>query len=72
MVTLGPDALKNVLALVRPAGWIVIGVNNEHFEGKDFKANSIHWPMPRELPRQRYCASMFMKRAAHTLVTKRA
>ena len=34
---LGPDALKNVLALVRPAGWIVIGVNNEHFEGKDFQ-----------------------------------
>jgi SAM-dependent methyltransferase len=35
---LGPDALKNVLALVRPAGWIVIGVNNEHFVGKDFQA----------------------------------
>jgi predicted TPR repeat methyltransferase len=35
---LGPDALKNVLSLVRPAGWIVIGVNNEHFEGKDFQA----------------------------------
>jgi len=35
---LGPDALKNVLSLVRPAGWIVIGVNNEHFESKDFQA----------------------------------
>ena len=35
---LGSDALKNVLALVRPAGWIVIGVNNEHFEGKDFQS----------------------------------
>ena len=35
---LGPDALKNVLALVRPAGWIVIGVNNEHFVVKDFQA----------------------------------
>ena len=35
---LGPDSLKNVLALVRPAGWIVIGVNNEHFEGKDFQS----------------------------------
>ena len=34
---LGPDALKNVLSLVRSAGWIVIGVNNEHFEGKDFQ-----------------------------------
>ena len=34
---LGPDALKNVLSLVRPAGWIVIGVNNEHFVGKDFQ-----------------------------------
>jgi predicted TPR repeat methyltransferase len=35
---LGPDALENVLSLVRPAGWIVIGVNNEHFEGKNFQA----------------------------------
>lgn len=35
---LGPDALKNVLPLVRPAGWIVIGVNNEHFEGKNFQS----------------------------------
>jgi predicted TPR repeat methyltransferase len=34
---LGPDALKNVLSLVRPTGWLVIGVNNEHFEGKDFQ-----------------------------------
>ena len=34
---LGPDALKNVLSLVRSAGWLVIGVNNEHFEGKDFQ-----------------------------------
>jgi predicted TPR repeat methyltransferase len=34
---LGPDALKNVLSLVRPAGWIVIGVNNEHFVGKGFE-----------------------------------
>ena len=23
---------------MRPAGWIIIGVNNEHFEGKDFQA----------------------------------
>jgi len=35
---LGPDALKNVLSLVRPAGWIVIGINNEHFESKNFQA----------------------------------
>jgi predicted TPR repeat methyltransferase len=35
---LGPDSLKNVLSLVRSAGWIVIGVNNEHFEGKDFQS----------------------------------
>ena len=35
---LGPDSLKNVLALVRPAGWIVIGVNSEHYEGKDFQS----------------------------------
>jgi predicted TPR repeat methyltransferase len=35
---LGPDSLKNVLSLVRPAGWIVIGVNNEHFEGKNFQS----------------------------------
>ena len=34
---LGPDSLQNVLSLVRPAGWIVIGVNNEHFENKDFQ-----------------------------------
>ena len=34
---LGPDALKNVLSIVRPAGWIVIGVNNEHFVGKGFE-----------------------------------
>lgn len=35
---LGPDSLGNVLNLVRPAGWIVIGVNNEHFVGKEFQA----------------------------------
>lgn len=35
---LGPDSLKNVLSLVRSAGWIVIGVNNEHFEGKVFQS----------------------------------
>ena len=31
---LGPDALKNVVSLLRPAGRLVIGVNNEHFEDK--------------------------------------
>lgn len=34
---LGPDALDHILSLIRPGGWFVIGVNNEHFLGKGFK-----------------------------------
>ena len=33
---LGPEALENLLALVRRGGWLVIGVNNEHFIGRGF------------------------------------
>lgn len=34
---LGPDALDNLISLVRPSGWFVIGVNNEHFAGRGFE-----------------------------------
>ena len=33
---LGPEALDNLIKLVRPDGWYVIGVNNEHFEAREF------------------------------------
>ena len=33
---LGPEALDNLIKLVRPNGWCVIGVNNEHFEAREF------------------------------------
>ncbi len=33
---LGPEAIDNLIALVRPNGWCVIGVNNEHFEAREF------------------------------------
>ena len=33
---LGPEAVNNLIALVRSNGWCVIGVNNEHFEARDF------------------------------------
>jgi predicted TPR repeat methyltransferase len=33
---LGPEAIENLAPLVRPGGWFVIGVNNEHFGARDF------------------------------------
>jgi predicted TPR repeat methyltransferase len=33
---LGPEVIANLLPLVRPGGWFVIGVNNEHFVAKEF------------------------------------
>ena len=33
---LGPEALDNLINLVRPNGWCVIGVNNEHFAAREF------------------------------------
>ena len=33
---LGPEALDNLIKLVRPDGWYVIGVNKEHFEAREF------------------------------------
>lgn len=33
---LGPEAIDNLIKLVRPDGWSVIGVNNEHFEAREF------------------------------------
>jgi 2-polyprenyl-3-methyl-5-hydroxy-6-metoxy-1,4-benzoquinol methylase len=33
---LGPEAIDNLTSLVRPNGWCVIGVNNEHFEAREF------------------------------------
>jgi predicted TPR repeat methyltransferase len=33
---LGPECLRNLLPLLTHEGWLVVGVNNEHFEAKDF------------------------------------
>ncbi len=33
---LGPEAIENLIPLVKPSGWIVFGVNNEHFVGRSF------------------------------------
>ncbi|MDP1719418.1 MAG: class I SAM-dependent methyltransferase [Candidatus Nanopelagicaceae bacterium] len=34
---LGPEAIENLTALVRHGGWLVIGVNNEHFIARGFE-----------------------------------
>ncbi|MBI3429994.1 MAG: class I SAM-dependent methyltransferase [Actinobacteria bacterium] len=34
---LGPEAIDNLIPLVRQGGWIVIGVNNEHFVARGFE-----------------------------------
>lgn len=34
---LGPDAIENLIHLVRRDGWFVIGVNNEHFLARGFE-----------------------------------
>ena len=33
---LGPECLRNLLPLLVHNGWLVIGVNNEHFEARNF------------------------------------
>ena len=33
---LGPECLRNLLPLVENNGWLVVGVNNEHFEARGF------------------------------------
>ena len=33
---LGPECLRNLLPLLAHNGWLVVGVNNEHFESKGF------------------------------------
>ena len=33
---LGPECLRNLLPLLAQDCWLVVGVNNEHFEAKDF------------------------------------
>ena len=33
---LGPECLRNLLPLLEDKGWLVVGVNNEHFEARDF------------------------------------
>lgn len=38
---LGPEAIDNLLPLVRPGGWVVIGVNNEHFLASGFEEKLI-------------------------------
>jgi len=40
---LGPDAIENLLPLVRPEGWLVIGVNNEHFLAQDFESEIVSY-----------------------------
>jgi predicted TPR repeat methyltransferase len=34
---LGPECIANLLPLLELNGWIIVGVNNEHFEGKGFE-----------------------------------
>ena len=34
---LGPECIGNLLLLLEPNGWLVVGVNNEHFESKGFE-----------------------------------
>ena len=34
---LGPQCLRNLLPLLANNGWLVVGVNNEHFEAKGFE-----------------------------------
>ncbi len=33
---LGPECIVNLLPLLEGNGWLVVGVNNEHYEGKGF------------------------------------
>ena len=33
---LGPQSLRNLLPLLANNGWLIVGVNNEHFEAKGF------------------------------------
>ncbi len=33
---LGPECLRNLLPLLANGGWLVVGVNNEHFEARGF------------------------------------
>ena len=33
---LGPECLRNLLPLLAHNGWLIVGVNNEHFESKGF------------------------------------
>lgn len=33
---LGPECLRNLLPLLEHNGWLIVGVNNEHYEGKGF------------------------------------
>lgn len=35
---LGPGAIENLVHLVRPGGWLVVGVNNEHFVAQGFES----------------------------------
>ena len=35
---LGPECLRNLLPLLAHNGWLVVGVNNEHFEARGFDA----------------------------------
>jgi predicted TPR repeat methyltransferase len=34
---LGPECLANLLPLIEDNGWLVVGVNNEHYESKGFE-----------------------------------
>lgn len=39
---LGPESIENLIALVRHGGWLVIGVNNEHFIARGFDQYLAH------------------------------
>jgi predicted TPR repeat methyltransferase len=34
---LGPECIANLLPLLAPNGWLVVGVNNEHYESRGFE-----------------------------------
>jgi len=34
---LGPECIANLLPLLAPNGWLVVGVNNEHYENRGFE-----------------------------------
>ena len=61
-----PESLRNLLPLLIHNGWLVVGVNNEHFENRDFTAADALVAIGAIEPPQIY-VSMSMNRAACTM-----